>query len=134
MIEADIRFQQTWEQYAEELKKNYHCSLKQFCYRTRTSYNSLTSWLSRRGYSVSQLKLEILNSHYGGSLVNTKLPPCNHLVPVVPSSVPREEVSLFGVSISFSSGTTVTVKQGTPGGILELIRSYERKEGESCTL
>ena len=134
MIEADIRFQQTWEQYAEELKKNYHCSLKQFCYRTRTSYNSLTSWLSRRGYSVSQLKLEILNSHYGGSLVNAKLPSCNHLVPVVPSSVPREEVSLFGVSINFSSGTTVTIKQGTPGGILDLIRSYERKEGESCTL
>jgi hypothetical protein len=80
------------------------------------------------------LKLEILNSHYGGSLVNTKLPSCNRLVPIVPSSVPQEEVSLFGISISFNSGTTVTVKQGTPGGVLELIRSYERKEGEACTL
>ena len=134
MIEADIRFQQTWEQYAEELKKNYHCSLKQFCYRTRTSYNSLTSWLSRRGYSVSQLKLEILNSHYGGSLTNTTLASGGKLVPVVPSCSLQEEVSLFGVSVTFNSGTTVTIKQGTPGGILDLIRSYERKEGESCTL
>ena len=134
MIEADIRFQQTWEQYAEELKKNFHCSLRNFCYRTRTSYGGLGTWLSRRGYSVGQLKQEILNSHYNGSLTNTDFPSGGKLVPVVPSRVCREEVSLFGVSVTFSSGTTVTVKQGTPGGILELILSYERKEGEACTL
>lgn len=134
MVEADIRFQQTWEQYAEELKKNFHCSLKKFCYRTHTSYNSLTPWLSRRGYSVSQLKQEILNSHYGGSLVNTTSPSVGKLVPVVPSRVPQEEVSLFGISVTFSSGTVVSIRQGTPEGVLKLIRSYERKEGEACIL
>jgi hypothetical protein len=134
MVEADIRFQQTWEQYAEELKKNFHCSLSKFCRRTRTSYSGLCTWLSRRGYSVGHLKQEILNSHYGGSLTNTTLASGGKLVPVVPSCSLQEEVSLFGVSVTFNSGTTVTVKQGTPGGILELIRSYERKEGESCTL
>jgi len=134
MVESDIRFQQTWEQYAEELKKNFHCSLRKFCYRTRTSYSSMGSWLSRRGYSVGQLKQEILDSHYDGSLLHTSQSCIGKLVPVVPSSVSQEEVSLFGVSINFNSGTSITVKQGTPGGILELIRSYERKEGESCTL
>ena len=39
MIEADINYQQTWEQYGEELKKNFHCSLKKFCYRMHISYN-----------------------------------------------------------------------------------------------
>lgn len=134
MVEADIRYQQTWEQYAEELKKNFHCSLKKFCYRTRTSYSGLGTWLSRRGYSVGQLKQEILNIHYDGSLLNTSHSCSGKLVPVVPSGVPQEEVSLFGISISFNSGTTVTIKQGTPEGVLKLIRSYERKEGEACTL
>lgn len=134
MVEADIRFQQTWEQYAEELKKDFHCSLRNFCYRSHTSYSGMGSWLGRRGYSVGQLKQEILNSHYDGSLVNASRSRIGKLVPVVPSLVSGEEVSLFGISISFNSGTTVTVKQGTPEGVLKLIRSYERKEGEACTL
>jgi len=133
MIEADINYQQTWEQYGEELKKNFHCSLKKFCYRMHISYNGMCTWLSRRGYSVSQLKQEILDSHYEGSLLNTSHSYRGKLVPVVPSGVSREEVSLFGISITFNSGTVITVKQGTPNGILELICSYERKEGEACT-
>ncbi|EJW92380.1 hypothetical protein EVA_19514 [gut metagenome] len=37
-------------------------------------------------------------------------------------------------SVIFSSGTTISIKQGDADSIIRLLNLYERKEGESCIL
>ena len=46
----------------------------------------------------------------------------------------EEEFSLSGITITFNSGTTISVKRATPGGIIKMLRDYERKEGDPCIL
>ena len=41
----------------------------------------------------------------------------------------EEEFSLSGITITFNSGTTISVKRATPGGIIKMLCDYERKEG-----
>ena len=41
---------------------------------------------------------------------------------------------LAGVCVTFSSGTTICVRQGDAASIIRLVHLYERKEGESCIL
>ncbi|CAG9869903.1 hypothetical protein BOVAC1_4258 [Bacteroides ovatus] len=46
----------------------------------------------------------------------------------------EEEFSLAGITITFNSGTTISVKRATPGGVIKMLRDYERKEGDPCIL
>ena len=46
----------------------------------------------------------------------------------------EEEFSLSGITITFNSGTTISVKRTTPGGVIKMLRDYERKEGDPCIL
>ncbi len=41
---------------------------------------------------------------------------------------------LFKITITFNSGTTISVKRATPGGVIKMLRDYERKEGDPCIL
>jgi hypothetical protein len=46
----------------------------------------------------------------------------------------EEEFSLSGVTITFNSGMTISVKRVTPGGIIQMLHDYERREGDPCIL
>ncbi|CDM00676.1 conserved hypothetical protein [Bacteroides xylanisolvens SD CC 2a] len=46
----------------------------------------------------------------------------------------EEEFSLAGITITFNSGTTISVKRATPGGVIKMLLDYERKEGDPCIL
>ena len=90
--------------------------------------------MSRRGYSVKQVKADAVCDYYGGvdpprptifSPSYTKIPP---------AMLSEEEFSLSGITITFNSGTTISVKRATPGGVIKMLRDYERKEGDPCIL
>ena len=85
-------------------------------------------WLSRHNLSVSTLKEEILSECM---VQNSGLPG---LAPLVSRDIPKEDFSVKGISVTFHSGTVLTVREGTPEGIIRLIREYERKEGDVCSL
>jgi len=130
---AEIRFRHVWEVFEKELTVNYHCSLSEIAAKNRTDLNGMRSWMLDRGYSVSGLKKEVLHHHYGGSIPSAK-ETGQMFTPIVASGTPKAGPSLLGIHITFNSGTSITVKEGTPEGITDLILSYERKEGELCTL
>jgi len=130
---AEIRFRHVWEMFGKELTVNYRCSLSEIATKNRTDLNGMRSWMLDRGYSVSGLKKEVLHHHYGGSIPSAK-EAGQMFTPIVASGTPKAEPSLRGIHITFNSGTSITVKEATPEGITDLILSYERKEGELCTL
>ena len=53
---------------------------------------------------------------------------------IAPAMLSEEEFSLAGITITFNSGTTISVKRATPGGVIKMLRDYERKEGDPCIL
>lgn len=129
METAEHRFSLVWKRYRDYLvKSDYNCSLSEFCKLSNTHYSSMSVWLSRQGYSVSKLREEIRGECESRSVC----PP--GLVPLVAREVPVREFSVKGVTVTFHSGTVLTVREGTPEGIVRLIREYERKEGEPCSL
>ena len=130
---AEMRFRHLWEMFGKELTVNYHCSLSEIAAKDRTDLNGMRSWMLDRGHSVSGLKKEVLHRYYGGSIPDVK-EAGRMFTPIVASGTPREAPPLQGIHITFNSGTSVTVKAATPEGLTDLIRSYERMEGESCTL
>ena len=77
--------------------------------------------MSRRGYSVKQAKEDAVRNYYGG------------VSPSRPTST-EEEFSLSGVTITFNSGMTISFKRVTPGGIIQMLHDYERREGDPCIL
>ena len=130
---AEMRFRHVWEVFEKELTVNDRCSLSEIATKNRTDLNGMRSWMLDRGYSVSGLKKEVLHHHYGGSIPSAK-EAGQMFTPIVASDTPKAEPSLRGIHITFNSGTSITVKEATPEGITDLVLSYERKEGELCTL
>ena len=126
---AEQRYTDVWKRFRTYLiKSDYTCSLSEFCRLTGTNYNGMGVWLSRHNFSVSSLKDEIRSGCTGQ---NSGLPS---LAPLVSRELPKEEFSVKGISVTFHSGTVLTVREGTPEGIIRLIREYERKEGDACSL
>lgn len=131
---SENRFLKTWQRFQEMLKNDCHCSLSEVCREQHTSLSCMYNWLSRHGYSVQQAKKDAVRDYYGGvspSPVSSSSPTFAPIVPVMSS---EEKFSLSGVTVSFNSGTTITIKRATPDGIIKLLHDYERKEGESCIL
>ena len=52
---AENRFGKTWKHFLEVLKVDYNCSLADVCRDQHTTFGGMSSWMSRRGYSVKQL-------------------------------------------------------------------------------
>ncbi|EIY64690.1 hypothetical protein HMPREF1070_00838, partial [Bacteroides ovatus CL03T12C18] len=51
---AENRFGKTWKHFLEALKVDYNCSLADVCRDQHTTFGGMSSWMSRRGYSVKQ--------------------------------------------------------------------------------
>ena len=64
---AENRFGKTWKHFLEVLKVDYNCSLADVCRDQHTTFGGMSSWMSRRGYSVKQAKADVVRDYYGGS-------------------------------------------------------------------
>ena len=53
---AENRFGKTWKHFLEVLKVDYNCSLADVCRDQHTTFGGMSSWMSRRGYSVKQAR------------------------------------------------------------------------------
>lgn len=56
----------TWKHFLEVLKVDYNCSLADVCRDQHTTLGGMSSWMSRRGYSVKQAKADVVRDYYGG--------------------------------------------------------------------
>ena len=119
-MDLENRFRRTWKRFQEVLKTDYNCSLADVCREQHTTFGGMSSWMSRRGYSVKQAKADVVRDYYGGvepSPLTTTSPAFTQIAPA-----------------TFNSGTTISVKRATPGGVIKMLRDYERKEGDPCIL
>ena len=57
---AENRFGKTWKHFLEVLKVDYNCSLADVCRDQHTTLGGMSSWMSRRGYSVKQAKADVV--------------------------------------------------------------------------
>lgn len=140
--EAENRFAWTWSEYVKELRLDRNLTLRKFCERVHTDSRCMQKWASRHGHSVLKVKKELDTSTHQSSSATTPLsneclsqrsntPSFSRVVPI---EEPEESLSLLGISVTFNSGTIVTIKQGTPSGVIKLIHAYERKDGDLCML
>ena len=130
----ESRFRATWKRFLEVLKVDHNCSLADVCRKQHTTLGDMSSWMSRRGYSFKQARKDVVRDYYNGvahSRTTTSSPSFTQIVPIMLS---EEEFSLAGITITFNSGTTISVKRATPGGVIKMLRDYERKEGDPCIL
>ena len=132
---AANRFGKTWKHFLEVLKVDYNCSLADVCRDQHTTFGGMSSWMSRRGYSVKQAKADVVRDYYGRRLPppkpTTSFPSFTQIAPAMLS---EEEFSLARITITFNSGTTISFKRATPSGVIKMLRDYERKEGDPCIL
>ena len=99
---AENRFGKTWKHFLEVLKVDYNCSLADVCRDQHTTFGGMSSWMSRRGYSVKQAKADVVRDYYGGvepSRPTTSSPSFTQIVPIMLS---EEEFSLSGITITFN--------------------------------
>ena len=130
----ESRFRATWKRFLEVLKVDHNCSLADVCRKQHTTLGDMSSWMSRRGYSVKQARKDVVRDYYDGvahSRTTTSSPSFTQIAPVMLS---EEEFSLAGITITFNSGTTISFKRATPSGVIKMLRDYERKEGDPCIL
>ncbi len=126
---AENRFGKTWKHFLEVLKVDYNCSLADVCRDQHTTFGGMSSWMSRRGYSVKQAKADVVRDYYGGvepSRPTTSSPSFTQIAPVMLS---EEEFSLSGITITFNSGTTILVKRATPGVLLKCYAITKERRG-----
>ena len=121
------RYEETWLAFTEELKSNPTVTLRAICKKLYTNECGMSKWASRHGYSVSRCKAALSQKTSAPSSsfvrIDPKVQPVQHKVSV-----------LAGVSVTFSGGTTICIKQGDADSIIRLVNLYERKDGESCIL
>ena len=131
---SENRFRKTWKRFLEVLKVDYNCSLADVCREQHTTIGGMSSWMTRRGYSVKQAKEDVARDYYGGIAPLQASTSSPSFTQIVPAMLSEEEFSLAGVTITFNSGTTISVKRATPDGVIRMLRDYERKEGDPCIL
>ena len=57
---AENRFGKTWKHFLEVLKVDYNCSLADVCRDQHTTFGSMSSWMSRRGYTKADVSVIII--------------------------------------------------------------------------
>ncbi|MGL5958459.1 MAG: hypothetical protein ACRCZZ_07715 [Phocaeicola sp.] len=141
--EVENRFAWTWSEYVKALHLDPNLTFRKFCERVHTDRQCIQKWASRRGHSVLRLKKELFAVEPAQDSSPTipfskeylsqrgSIPSFSRVVPI---KEPEEALSLLGISVTFTSGTIVIIKQGTPSGVIKLIQAYERKDGELCML
>jgi len=120
--------------YGFSRKSIWNCSLADVCRDQHTTFGGMSSWMSRRGYSVKQVKADAVCDYYGGVEPSRPTTFSPSFTQIAPAMLSEEEFSLSGITITFNSGTTISVKRTTPGGVIKMLRDYERKEGDPCIL
>lgn len=83
---AANRFGKTWKHFLEVLKVDYNCSLADVCRDQHTTFGGMSSWMSRRGYSVKQAKADVVRDYYGGvapSQPTTSFPSFTQIAPAM---------------------------------------------------
>ena len=128
---AENRFGKTWKHFLEVLKVDYNCSLADVCRDQHTTFGGMSSWMSRRGYSVKQAKADVVRDYYGGVEPSQPTTSSPSFTQIAPAMLSEEEFSLAGITITFNSGTTISVKRATPGGVIKMLRDYGKKGGRS---
>lgn len=123
------RYEQTWNRFVKELEINPKITLRTVCKTMHTDYGLMKKWANRIGHSVIKEK----SSRRNNKIKDTNSSAFAILVPRENPPV-HNESCLNGISISFSSGTTINIKQADADSIIRLVSLYERKDGELCTL
>ena len=101
-MDLENRFRRTWKRFQEVLKTDYNCSLADVCREQHTTFGGMSSWMSRRGYSVKQARKDVVRDYYNGvahSRTTTSSPSFTQIVPIMLS---EEEFSLSGITITFN--------------------------------
>ena len=131
---AEKRFGKIGKCFLEVLKIDYNCSLTGVCRKRHTTFGGMSFWMSRRGYSVKQAKADVVRDYYGSVEPSPLTTTSLAFAQIAPAMLLEEEFSLAGVTITFNSGTTVSIKRDTPGGVIKMLCDYERKEGDPYIL
>ena len=134
MYLEENRFRRIWKRILEVLKSDYNCSLPVVCREQHTTFGDMSSQVARRGYSVKQAKADVVRDYYGGVEPSPLVTPSPAFTQVAPAMLPEEEFSFAGVTITFNSGTTISIKRTAPGGVIKMLCDYERKEEDPCIL
>ena len=79
-------------------------------------------------------KTMVKDDYYGGVEPSQPTTSSPSFTQISPAMLSEEEFSLAGITITFNSGTTISVKRATPGGVIKMLRDYERTEGDLCIL
>lgn len=80
----ESRFRATWKRFLEVLKVDHNCSLADVCRKQHTTLGDMSSWMSRRGYSVKQARKDVVRDYYNGvahSRTTTSSPSFTQIVP-----------------------------------------------------
>ena len=92
---AANRFGKTWKHFLEALKVDYNCSLADVCRDQHTTFGGMSSWMSRRGYSVKQAKADVVRDYYGGVAPSQPTTSFPSFTQIAPAMLSEEEFSLF---------------------------------------
>ena len=100
---AANRFGKTWKHFLEVLKVDYNCSLADVCRDQHTTFGGMSSWMSRRGYSVKQAKADVVRDYYGGVAPSQPTTSFPSFTQIAPAMLSEEEFSLTGITIDRKS-------------------------------
>ena len=93
---AENRFGKTWKHFLEVLKVDYNCSLADVCRDQHTTFGGMSSWMSRRGYSVKQAKADVVRDYYGGVEPSQPTTSSPSFTQIAPAMLSEEELVLPG--------------------------------------
>ena len=100
------------------------------CCERHVNYHGMCLWLSRHGISIRELRpsSSVATAKEPASSFSRLFPVCSS-----PSSSPD---MLYGVTITFPDGVTISIKQGSSFSVSRFIDRYNSKiqEEESCLL
>ena len=99
---AANRFGKTWKHFLEVLKVDYNCSLADVCRDQHTTFGGMSSWMSRRGYSVKQARKDVVRDYYNGVAHSRTTTSSPSFTQIVPLRLSEEEFSLSGITITFN--------------------------------
>ena len=105
-------------------------TLRSYCRERHVNYHGMCLWLSRHGINIRELRRSssVTTAKEPASSFSRLFPVCSS-----PSSSPD---MLYGVTITFPDGVTVSIKQGSSFSVSRFIDRYNSKiqEEESCLL
>lgn len=118
------------------LNRNPKAQLTPFLKERHVNHRTMQNWMYEKGYSVLRAKQEIRAAQAEARKEKAEATSSTTgmmFVPLEPPTVelPAEDV-LSGVSLTFPSGTIVTVKKGSAKSVMQLLKLYE-KEGAPCS-